>query len=166
MLTGEMIIGSAVVRGTETKFRAMNPAAGEEIDPGFGGGGRNEVDRACDLAWAAFDSYRETSHNARSKILEAIAAEIMDLGVLESRVGRILVKGFPTGVEVSHAMVHGGPYPATSDGSNTSVGTLAIKRFLRPVCYQDFPQALLNGSLQDGNPDALWRLRDGTAGRA
>ena len=51
--------------------------------------------------------------------------------------------GWPTGVEVSHAMVHGGPFPATSDGRSTSVGTLAIERFLRPVCYQDFPDALL-----------------------
>ena len=65
------------------------------------------------------------------------------LPTLERRVGRILVNGFPTGVEVSPAMVHGGPFPATSDGRSTSVGTLAIARFLRPVCYQDFPPGLL-----------------------
>ena len=58
---------------------------------------------------------------------------------LERKAGRILVNGFPTGVEVSHAMVHGGPFPATSDSRATSVGTTAIERFLRPVCYQDFP---------------------------
>jgi alpha-ketoglutaric semialdehyde dehydrogenase len=63
--------------------------------------------------------------------------------VLEHKAGRLLVNGWPTGVEVSHAMVHGGPYPATSDGRTTSVGTLAIERFLRPVCYQDFPDELL-----------------------
>ena len=61
------------------------------------------------------------------------------LPTLERRVGRILVNGFPTGVEVSPAMVHGGPFPATSDGRSTSVGTLAIARFLRPVCYQGLP---------------------------
>jgi NADP-dependent aldehyde dehydrogenase len=65
------------------------------------------------------------------------------LPTLERKVGRILANGWPTGVEVSHAMVHGGPYPSTSDGRTTSVGTLAIERFLRPVCYQDLPDALL-----------------------
>ncbi|SFV15615.1 aldehyde dehydrogenase (NADP(+)) [Pseudoduganella namucuonensis] len=68
---------------------------------------------------------------------------------LEEKVGRILVNGFPTGVEVADAMVHGGPFPATSDSRITSVGTLAIVRFLRPVCYQDFPDALLPDSLRD-----------------
>jgi 2,5-dioxopentanoate dehydrogenase len=80
---------------------------------------------------------------------------------LERRVGRILVNGYPTGVEVSNAMVHGGPYPATSDGRTTSVGTLAIRRFLRPVCYQDFPEDLLPSALQDPNALHIWRRRDG-----
>jgi NADP-dependent aldehyde dehydrogenase len=61
---------------------------------------------------------------------------------LELLAGRLLVNGFATGVEVSPAMVHGGPFPATSDGRSTSVGTMAIYRFLRPVCYQDFPPAI------------------------
>lgn len=85
------------------------------------------------------------------------------LPVLEDRVGRILVNGFPTGVEVGHAMVHGGPYPSTSDGRSTSVGSLAIDRFLRPVCYQDFPDALLPEALRDGNPLAIPRRIDGHA---
>jgi len=59
------------------------------------------------------------------------------------------VNGFPTGVEVSHAMVHGGPFPATSDPRSTSVGSKAIERFLRPVCYQDFPPDLLPGVMRD-----------------
>lgn len=83
------------------------------------------------------------------------------LPVLERKAGRILVNGFPTGVEVSHAMVHGGPSPATSDSRATSVGAMAIERFLRPVCYQDFPSALLPEPLKDGNPLHLWRLIDG-----
>lgn len=70
--------------------------------------------------------------------------------ILERRAGRVLVNGWPTGVEVAHAMVHGGPYPATSDGRTTSVGTLAIERFLRPVCYQDMPADLLPPELTDG----------------
>jgi 2,5-dioxopentanoate dehydrogenase len=87
------------------------------------------------------------------------------LPVLERKVGRILVNGYPTGVEVSHAMVHGGPYPSTSDGRSTSVGTLAIRRFLRPVCYQDLPEALLPEALREGNPLGLWRRLDGTLDR-
>ena len=84
------------------------------------------------------------------------------LPTLEETAGRLLVNGFGTGVEVSHAMVHGGPFPATSDGRTTSVGTLAIRRFLRPVCYQDMPAALLPSTLRDGNPDGIWRMVDGT----
>ncbi|HZV60154.1 MAG TPA: aldehyde dehydrogenase (NADP(+)), partial [Candidatus Eremiobacteraceae bacterium] len=81
--------------------------------------------------------------------------------ILERKAGRIIVNSFPTGVEVSYAMVHGGPYPATSDSRSTSVGASAIDRFLRPICYQDVPESLLPTSLQDANPLSLWRLRDG-----
>jgi NADP-dependent aldehyde dehydrogenase len=83
------------------------------------------------------------------------------LEILETRVGRLVFNGFPTGVEVSHAIVHGGPYPATSDGRSTSVGSQAIFRFARPVCYQGFPQAALPEELQDSNPLGLWRMVDG-----
>ncbi|MHA7113123.1 aldehyde dehydrogenase (NADP(+)) [Pseudomonas promysalinigenes] len=81
--------------------------------------------------------------------------------LLEEKVGRILINGYPTGVEVCDAMVHGGPYPATSDARGTSVGTLAIDRFLRPVCYQNYPQALLPEALRDSNPLGLRRLVNG-----
>lgn len=83
------------------------------------------------------------------------------LPLLERKVGRILANGFPTGVEVSTAMVHGGPFPATADGRSTSVGTGAVQRFLRPVCYQNLPQALLPQALRDGNPRGIWRRKDG-----
>jgi NADP-dependent aldehyde dehydrogenase len=83
------------------------------------------------------------------------------LPVLERKAGRILANGFPTGVEVSYAMVHGGPSPATSDSRVTSVGAMAIERWLRPVCYQDMPSALLAEALQDGNPLQILRLVDG-----
>jgi 2,5-dioxopentanoate dehydrogenase len=85
------------------------------------------------------------------------------LPLLERRVGRILINGFGTGVEVSHAMVHGGPYPATADGRSTSVGTMAIDRFLRPVCYQDVPEALLPDDVKDSNPRGVERLMNGKA---
>lgn len=83
------------------------------------------------------------------------------LPLLERKAGRILVNGFGTGVEVSHAMVHGGPFPATSDARTTSVGGLAIQRFLRPVCYQDLPDALLPETLKADNPFGFDRLVDG-----
>ncbi|MGN8130917.1 aldehyde dehydrogenase (NADP(+)) [Paenarthrobacter sp. 22069] len=83
----------------------------------------------------------------------AMAAPLIP--VLEQKVGRIIVNGWPTGAEVGHAMVHGGPFPATSDSRTTSVGTLAIHRFLRPVAYQNLPQELLPEPLQDSNP---WHL--------
>jgi 2,5-dioxopentanoate dehydrogenase len=85
---------------------------------------------------------------------------------LEQKVGRIIVNGWPTGVEVGHAMVHGGPFPATSDTRATSVGTLAINRFLRPVAYQNLPQELLPAPLQDANPWQLNRRIDGTVKNA
>ncbi|MHC8344177.1 aldehyde dehydrogenase (NADP(+)) [Pseudomonas sp. RT6P73] len=83
------------------------------------------------------------------------------LPALERKAGRLLVNGWPTGVEVCDAMVHGGPFPATSDPRTTSVGTAAILRFLRPVCYQDFPDALLPAALKHSNPLQLRRLLDG-----
>jgi NADP-dependent aldehyde dehydrogenase len=87
------------------------------------------------------------------------------LRVLETKVGRLLFNGYPTGVEVSPAMVHGGPFPATSDGRSTSVGTRAILRFARPVCYQDFPDATLPPALRGGNPLTIQRMVNGTLGR-
>ena len=83
------------------------------------------------------------------------------LPTLERRAGRILANGWPTGVEVCHAMVHGGPFPSTSDSRTTSVGTLAIERFLRPVCYQALPDALLPKALRADNPLGLTRRVNG-----
>ena len=83
------------------------------------------------------------------------------IAILERKVGRLVFNGFPTGVEVSHAMVHGGPYPSTSDGRSTSVGTQAIFRFTRPVCYQGFPEVALPDALKENNPLGIWRLVDG-----
>ncbi len=83
------------------------------------------------------------------------------VAILRRKAGRLIFNGFPTGVEVCHAMHHGGPYPATTDSRATSVGTAAIRRFARPVCYQDFPQAALPEELRDANPRGIWRLVDG-----
>lgn len=83
------------------------------------------------------------------------------LPTLERKAGRILVDGFGTGVEVGHAMVHGGPFPATSDPRTTSVGARAIERFMRPVSYQDVPAALLPAAIRDGNPMHIPQRIDG-----
>ena len=90
---------------------------------------------------------------------EADAARLVP--VIARRVGRILANGWPTGVEVAPAMVHGGPFPATSDGRTTSVGTLAIARYLRPVCFQNLTPALLPAALDDANPWGIARRLDG-----
>ncbi len=81
--------------------------------------------------------------------------------LLQNKAGRVLFGGYPTGVEVSEAMTHGGPFPATTDSRTTSVGTGAILRFVRPVTYQSFPDALLPLALQDANPLGIWRNVDG-----
>jgi alpha-ketoglutaric semialdehyde dehydrogenase len=81
--------------------------------------------------------------------------------ILEEKAGRLMINNVPTGVEVTHAMQHGGPYPATTDSRSTSVGSQAIYRFVRPVCYQNFPQQLLPAELQDSNPLKIWRKVDG-----
>ncbi len=81
--------------------------------------------------------------------------------ILERKAGRLNINGFPTGVEVCHAMIHGGPFPATTDSGSTSVGTTAIYRFTRPVCYQNFPDRLLPDELKNDNPLNIWRLVNG-----
>jgi NADP-dependent aldehyde dehydrogenase len=81
---------------------------------------------------------------------------------LTERVGRVLWNGWPTGVSVTYAMHHGGPYPATTSPGHTSVGTASLRRFLRPVAYQNMPQALLPAALRDGNPLGVPRRVDGT----
>jgi 2,5-dioxopentanoate dehydrogenase len=93
---------------------------------------------------------------------EADLEEYSDLiKILEQKVGRIIFNGFPTGVEVCHSMVHGGPFPATTAVQSTSVGTAAIRRFSRPVCYQDFPQKVLPEQLRNDNPLKIWRMING-----
>jgi NADP-dependent aldehyde dehydrogenase len=111
-------------------------------------------------------------HGLRGQLTATLIVEDSDLStlngvlaLLEQKVGRVLFNGYPTGVEVCDAMVHGGPYPATSDARGTSVGTLAIDRFLRPVCYQNCPDSLLPDALKNANPLGIARLVDGVSSR-
>jgi 2,5-dioxopentanoate dehydrogenase len=154
--------GRAALFVTTAAAFAADPAMEEEVF-----GATSLVIRCPDIA--AMRTLAEKLEGQLTATIQMEAGDLADaqtlLPTLERRVGRILVNGYPTGVEVSNAMVHGGPYPATSDGRTTSVGTLAIRRFLRPVCYQDFPAALLPEALRDGNPESLWRRQDGVLGQ-
>ncbi len=135
-----------------------NPALAEEVfGPSTLNVATNGKAEMLQLAEALEGHLTATIHGS-----EADLAEYADLiHILERKVGRIIFNGYPTGVEVCHAMVHGGPFPATTAPQTTSVGTMAIKRFARPVCYQDFPQEALPLALQDNNPLKIWRLVDG-----
>jgi len=150
--------GRAAVFKTDVKSFLANPELSQEI---FGSASLLII---CD----SVDEMRDAAEQLEGQLTATLHLEPEDVAaagplipVLERRAGRILANGWPTGVEVSHAMVHGGPFPATSDSSTTSVGTLAIRRFLRPVCYQDMPQALLPAELQPGTLEALPHLVDG-----
>lgn len=111
-----------------------------------------------ELARSLHGHLTATIHGTESDLAEY--AELVR--ILERKVGRLIFNGYPTGVEVCHSMVHGGPFPATTAPQTTSVGTGAILRFSRPMCYQDFPQAALPQELKDGNPMGIWRMEDGS----
>ena len=81
--------------------------------------------------------------------------------ILEDKAGRLIINAMPTGVEVNYAMVHGGPFPATTNSATTSVGATAIYRFTRPVCFQGFPDSALPEALQNNNPLGILRQVNG-----
>jgi NADP-dependent aldehyde dehydrogenase len=141
-------LGQAALFGTHSRAFRENHALKEEVF------GASSLLVRCDGVGAM----RELLEQMEGQLTITLQMDEADLPTaralmptLERKAGRILVNSFPTGVEVAHAMVHGGPFPSTSDGRSTSVGTLAIRRFLRPVCYQDFPEALLPEALQDNS---------------
>ncbi|MEP4076694.1 aldehyde dehydrogenase (NADP(+)) [Haloferula sp.] len=111
---------------------------------------------------AAFESLEGQLTGTVFGTPEELAAQADLVANLQAKVGRLIFNGFPTGVEVCHSMVHGGPYPATSDGRSTSVGTLAIERFCRHVAWQGFPEEGLPEALKEGNPLGIWRMVDGS----
>ncbi|WP_447756657.1 aldehyde dehydrogenase (NADP(+)) [Sphingopyxis fribergensis] len=148
----------AALFGTDAAAFARDAALGEEIF-----GSSSIVVRAADPAEIAqLVGGLEGQLTATLLFDEAdedLVAPLIPL--LARKVGRILANGWPTGVEVCHAMVHGGPFPATSDSRTTSVGALAIMRFLRPVCYQNLPDRLLPTALRQDNPYGVARRIDG-----
>lgn len=118
---------------------------------------------------ADFDRVADTMEGQLTATIFAnddeLAAHADLIARLERKVGRMVLNGVPTGVEVSPAMQHGGPYPASTDARTTSVGTASLARFARPVCYQGFPDAALPDALRNANPLGIWRLVDGTLSR-
>lgn len=116
---------------------------------------------------ASREELEEVARGLQGHLTAAIHATAEDLAgfkslitLLEEKVGRLVFNGFPTGVEVCPSMHHGGPYPATTDVRSTSVGTAAIRRFARPICYQNFPQEALPVELRNVNLRKIWRLVD------
>lgn len=144
---------------TDAKFFVGNPALSEEI---FG--------PSSLLVWcrdrAEMLAVARSLEGSLTASLHAGAGEAKESGdliaLLAAKAGRLILNGYPTGLEVSHAIVHGGPYPATSDGGrSTSVGTRALTRWGRLICYQNFADELLPPELQNGNPLGLRRLVNG-----
>ena len=149
---------AALLRTNGARFLADPGLADEMFGPAAILVAAADLDEVNRIVAALPGQLTATLHLDRAD--EHIAAGLVP--ALARKVGRILANGWPTGVEVAPAMVHGGPFPATSDGRTTSVGTLAIERFLRPVCYQDLPEALLPQPLRPDNPWHLTRRVDGT----
>lgn len=115
------------------------------------------VDQMLDVAAHLHGNLTATIHTDNHTSIEVIDL----LQCLSNIAGRILLNGYPTGVEVCPAMQHGGPYPASSTAATTSVGTAAITRFCKRIAFQDCPDSLLPPELQDANPCRIWRQVDG-----
>jgi NADP-dependent aldehyde dehydrogenase len=148
---------SVVVRTDLPNFR-KHPELAEEVFGPF----------AVVISAQTMAELEDVAQNLEGQLTATIHGTAQDLEsahqlikLLVQKAGRLIINGFPTGVEVCPSMNHGGPYPATTDVRFTSVGTAALYRFVRPVCYQDFPEALLPPQLKDENPLHLSRIVDG-----
>jgi NADP-dependent aldehyde dehydrogenase len=154
--------GAAVVFATDAENFLKHPELQEEV---FGPAALiidvPDVKALTSVARQLEGQLTATIHGNADDL--AAASELID--VLERKAGRLLVNGYPTGVEVCPSMHHGGPYPATTDERFTSVGTAAIQRFVRPVCYQSFPADALPPELRNGNPHGIMRLVNGSLTR-
>jgi 2,5-dioxopentanoate dehydrogenase len=151
--------GNAYLLATDSKHFRENHALHEEIF------GPATLLVRCESADDLIDLARELDGQLTATIhAEPEESDLSGrlIGELQEKAGRIVWNGFPTGVEVAPSMQHGGPYPATTDSRFTSVGTAAIQRFARPVCYQAFPQELLPAELRNRNTRKIRRLVNGT----
>lgn len=147
-----------VLLKTDTNIFNNNHQLSEEI---FGPSGIivpvNTKKEMLDIATNLSGHLTATVHGNNDELIGY--KELLD--ILEQKAGRVIINGFPTGVEVCSAMVHGGPFPSTTDSKTTSVGTAAIYRFTRPVCYQNMPQELLPAELKNRNTPGIYRLING-----
>jgi 2,5-dioxopentanoate dehydrogenase len=135
-----------------------SPVLSEEIfGPASVAVSTNNKEEMLEIARNLSGHLTATIHGTEQELIEY--KELID--ILEQKVGRLVINGFPTGVEVCSAMVHGGPFPSTSDSKTTSVGTAAIYRFTRPFSYQNMPQSLLPTELKDKNTLGIYRLING-----
>lgn len=154
--------GRPVVLEASAQTFANQPALREEL---FGPAGLLiEAKNEGDLQQLADNLEGQLTATVHATESDLAGAQDL-LAILERKAGRVLLNGFPTGVEVCHAMQHGGPYPASSDSRFTSVGTAALRRWVRPVCYQNFPANTLPPELQNENPLGLLRMVNGQYSR-
>jgi len=151
-------IALPVLLTADSNIFSDNPQLSEEI---FGPAGMiipvNTKKEMLEIAEHLSGHLTATVHGNNEELIEY--KEL--LNILEQKAGRVIINGFPTGVEVCSSMVHGGPFPATTDSKTTSVGTAAIYRFTRPVCYQNMPQSLLPAELKNKNILSIYRLING-----
>lgn len=153
---GACAVSPCLLTTDAATFRAHAELAEEVFGPSTLGVLCRDVAEMAELAAALPGQLTAGIHGEAADADDA--RELLE--VLAAKAGRVLWGGFPTGVEVAHAMQHGGPYPATTDSRSTSVGTAAVERFLRPVTYQNVPEGLLPEELRD-DAQGLWRLVDG-----
>ncbi|HEY5912411.1 MAG TPA: aldehyde dehydrogenase family protein, partial [Verrucomicrobiae bacterium] len=150
--------GEAVALATDVATFHAHPELAEEVFGPFAllisASTMSELEQAARTLEGQLTA---TIHGTPNDLRQASAL----LRILEGKAGRLITNGFPTGVEVCPSMHHGGPYPATTDIRFTSVGTAALQRFVRPICYQDFPAAQLPDALKDGNPLGIRRMLNG-----
>jgi 2,5-dioxopentanoate dehydrogenase len=150
--------GEAVLVRTSAEHFRKTPALAEEVFGPF----------AVLIAAKTMAELEEIASGLEGQLTATLHATAEDLQaasnllrILQRKAGRLIVNGFPTGVEVCPSMHHGGPSPSTTDVRFTSVGTAALHRFVRPICYQDAPRTVLPDALQDENPLKIWRLVNG-----
>jgi NADP-dependent aldehyde dehydrogenase len=159
---GTAVQGRSLVASAPAEVFIKNSALAEEVFGPF------SLIIRC-KSWEEFHAVINRIHGQLTSTLIGDEAEVLKhrnlLNCIVEKAGRIILNGVPTGVEVCPSMMHGGPFPATTDSRFTAVGTDAIKRFSRPVAFQNFPDALLPDELKEGNPLGIWRMMNGKWGR-
>ncbi len=155
---GTNLQGRALVASVDAREFLKNPNLSEEVFGPF------SLIVRCENA-AELQAVVNASHGQLTASVIGDESEIAKhpelMNVLIEKAGRLIINGVPTGVEVCPSMQHGGPFPSTTDARFTSVGTDAIKRFVRPVAFQSFPESLLPDELKTSNPKGIWRLWNG-----